>query len=143
MGNVNKIDSEDTGIQGLLARYLNLRSSAGDRQSASGRHLDEDSLSAFAEGNLSSREAAPMISHMVDCSFCRHVTAELVRLDLAFAGDVEVRAVEASPEPTKISAVLNGILSRIFGTSDDAVFAHSDADEEDEEKAKDEEEKKD
>ena len=81
-----------------------------------------------------------MVAHLVDCSFCRHVTTELVRLDLAFAETdmVEIRA--ETSEPSRVSEVLSGILSRIFGTNDGAVFAHQENDsEEDAEKEKPEE----
>jgi len=37
-------------------------------------------------------------------------------------------------EPAKISQVLNGILTRIFGTRDGAVFAHHEEDEGEEKK---------
>ncbi|MEZ5427543.1 MAG: hypothetical protein R2747_14820 [Pyrinomonadaceae bacterium] len=96
---------------------------------AEGQHLDEDSLSAFVEGSLRQKEALPIVNHLVDCSFCRHVTAELVKLDFAFA-DESVPVIAESHAPSKISEVLNGILGRIFGTNDGVVFAHQEADEE-------------
>ena len=111
-------------IQALLGHYLNLRSS--NEPAANVQHLDEDSLSAFTEGNLSLREAEPIVSHLVDCSFCRHITAELVRLDLAFAEMGHMPGETRSSEPSKVSEVLSSLLSRIFGSSDAAVFAHED-----------------
>ena len=133
MENTGKINLQDIQIQGLLDSFLNLRT-ANENLSDENRHLDEDLLSAFVEGNLNPREAQPIVSHLVDCSFCRHITTELVRLDLAFA-DEETQIVENNVEqPSKISEVLNGLLSRIFGTSDATVFAHQ----EDEDKEKDE-----
>ena len=127
MENTGKRNSEELRIQGLLDRYLNRQSSA-NTLSTQENHLDEDSLTAFVEGNLSEREAKPMVSHLVDCSFCRHVTAELVRLDFAFA-DEQVHTVAAESQPSKISEVLNGLLARIFGTGDSAVFAHHETEE--------------
>ncbi len=116
-------------MQGLIGRYLKVRSTVERDAAANSPHLDNDSLAAFTEGNLSELEARPMMSHLVDCSFCRHVTAELIRLDLAFADNPAIiRAAETS-EPSKVSAVLNGLLSKIFGTSDGAVFAHNEKDE--------------
>jgi hypothetical protein len=122
---------QDARIQSLLAQYLRLR--ASDLTSADARHLDEDSLNAFVEGNLSEREASPMLSHLIDCSFCRHVTADLVRLDLAFAETDAAPAVIESTEPSRVSDVLSGILSKIFGTGDGAVFAHQETEKEPEE----------
>lgn len=115
------INPQDIQIQGMLDRYLRLRDSDG-KSISQGRHLDEDSLAAFTEGSLSERELPTVVSHLIDCSFCRHVTAELVKLDLAFAE--EVRSVAGEKMPSKISEVLESLLSRIFGTNDGAVFAH-------------------
>lgn len=137
MENKGKINTLDIKIQGLLDRYLQLRS-ANNGFETEQAHLDEDSLSAFVEGNLSEREVQPVVSHLVDCSFCRHVTAELVRLDFAFAEE-EIPSVAAESQPTKVSEVLNGILSRIFGTSDNAVFAHHEEEETDKDKKEEKE----
>lgn len=126
MENTGNTNIEEIRIQGLLDRYLNRRaaSSIATQQT----HLDEDSLTAFVEGNLSERESKPIVSHLVDCSFCRHVTAELVRLDLAFA-DEKVQSVAQESQPSKISEVLNNLLAKIFGHGDSAVFAHQETEE--------------
>lgn len=139
MENKELINPRDIQIQGLIDGYL--RSKANSESSAmSGEHLDEDSLAAFTEGSLSKREAQPIVNHLVACSFCRHVTTELVRLDLAFTEDaVHVTAVEN--QPSKVSEVLSNLLSRIFGTNDGAVFAHQEK-EEDSEKAENSEKTK-
>lgn len=135
MGNTQLNNAETARIQGLLGRYLELRSRRRDELSA---HLDEDTLSAFTEGTISEREALPVINHLTDCSFCRHKTVELVQLELQFADmDAPVQVREAS-EPASVASVLNGILSRIFGSSEAAVFAH----EEPEKEEKEEEEEK-
>jgi hypothetical protein len=131
MGNTGNLHPQEVKIQGLIGRYLKAKK-ANNNLTNDGRHLDEDSLTAFVEGNLSERESLPLVNHLVDCSFCLHITAELVRLDLAFASeDVHVAAVQ-SEQPSKISEVLNGLLSRIFGTNDGVVFAHEEKEKEDE-----------
>ncbi|HLM02612.1 MAG TPA: hypothetical protein VK400_16280 [Pyrinomonadaceae bacterium] len=133
--------TEDLIIRGLLDNYLRIRSSAVNASfNDDSKHLDDDSLSAFVEGNLSQRESTPILSHLVDCSFCRHVTAELVRLDFAFAGEeTPARVAPRESAPTSVSDVLNNLLSRIFGTSDSAVLAHQQPEEkEDDEKAAEE-----
>ena len=133
-------DPQALRIQGLIDQYLSSRYQHTTAE-ASGMHLDDDSLSAFAEGRLSPREAEPMIGHLVQCSFCRHITADLVRLDLAFADDTAVaRPVEAA-EPSSISEVLSGLISRIFGTTEGAVFAHNETEEKKAEDETDEEPK--
>lgn len=126
MENKGKINPIDLKIQGLLDRYLRVRSVNKGFETEQ-THLDEDSLSAFVEGNLTRREAQPVVNHLVGCSFCRDITAELVRLDLAFAEQPQPTAA-VETQPTKVSEVLSGILSRIFGTSDGAVFAHNEED---------------
>lgn len=138
MENKGNINSEELNIQKLLSNYLHLRVSSNGL-SAEGQHLDEDSLSAFVEGNLGQKESQPIVSHLVDCSFCRHVTAELVKLDFAFAEETTQVAVKTDA-PSKISEVLSRILSRIFGTNDGVVFAHQE-NEEDAEKIEQTEEK--
>ncbi len=128
MGNTGLENGENTRIQGILDGYLasrqGLKSSAGETSF----HLDEDALSAFAEGNLTQRESLPVLDHLVACKFCRHKTAELLRLDLALAGTFEDAQRADTTEPSRISAVLSGLLSKIFGTTDGAVFAHEDKD---------------
>ncbi len=127
MQNKDLINPQDIQIQGLLDRFLSSKVSLNNSTTQE-RHLDEDSLAAFTEGNLGEWEALPIVSHLVNCSFCRHVTAELIRLDLAFADD-EVRIGVNENQPLRISEVLNGLLSRIFGTNDSAVFAHQEKEE--------------
>ncbi len=137
MENKETMDPQIQRIQGLLGRYLDRRTSGHDTTAPGVYHLDEDSLSAFAEGNLSERESVPIISHLVDCTYCRNVTTELVRLEMAFAESEPVpRFVEEAP-PARVSDVLSRILSKIFGTTDGAVFAHHETDDDgDEEKSK-------
>jgi len=133
MGNTQPNNTETVKIQGILARYLELRSRQ-TVQSQALAHLDEDSLNAFAEGRLSEREAMPVIDHLTDCSFCRHKTVEMVRLELEFADmDAPVQVRETS-EPASVASVLNSILSRIFGSGESAVFAHEEPRKNDEEK---------
>lgn len=130
MENRNLTSPQELQIQGLLDRYLRSQNS-GNNPATHSQHLDEDSLAAFTDGNLTEREAQPIVSHLVDCSFCRHVTAELVRLDLAFAEE-EVQIAVSENQPSKISEVLSSVLSRIFGTNDGAVFAHQEKEEDSE-----------
>ena len=119
------MNSQEAMMQGLIGRYLKVRSAESRNATSAGPHLDMDSLAAFTEGNLSAGEARPMVSHLVDCSFCRHITAELVRLDLAFSDNPVMSPAAETSEPSRVSEVLSGLLSRIFGTSDGAVFAHN------------------
>lgn len=128
MEKMGLINTEDVQIQGLLDRYLHLKVS-NNHSSKEEEHLDEDSVAAFVEGNLQRREAEPIITHLVNCSFCRHVTAELVRLDFALADEDAIQIVAEDRQPAKISEVLSGLLLRMFGTTDGAVFAHEEKEE--------------
>jgi len=134
MESTHQNDPQLTGIQGLLESYLTAREIRRAAETVTQGHLAEDSLSAFVEGSIAERESAPVISHLVDCSFCRHVTTELIRLDAAMAESEVITAPSSTREPSKVSEVLSGILERMFGTGESAVFAHSDEKEEEAEK---------
>lgn len=145
MENKEYMTPQETAIQNLVSQYLKARSAADITRAANTPHLDHDSLAAFTEGNLSEREAKPVVSHLVDCSFCRHVTAELIRLDMAFAENPVATSAAETAEPSRVSEVLSGLLSKIFGTTDGAVFAHNEKEEEEAKKSenKDSEDPKD
>lgn len=138
MENNEYMTPQDAAIQNLVGQFLKARSANEYNRAAAGPHLDQDSLAAFTEGTLSEREAKPVVTHLVDCSFCRHVTAELIRLDMAFAETPATAEIAETSEPRKVSEVLSGLISKIFGTTDGAVFAHE---EKDENEAKDTENK--
>lgn len=124
----DQIKSEELQIQGVIDRFLKFQISA-NKLTIEGNHLDEDSLTAFVEGNLGQRETNPVVSHLVDCNFCRHKTVELVKLEMAFA-DEEVEYTAKESQPSKVSEVLSSLLTRIFGNNEGAVFAHQEKEEE-------------
>lgn len=132
--NKGNINPREIKIQGLVDSYLRKEALINDFETVD--HLDEDTLTAFVEGNLTELEAKPITRHLVGCSFCRHITAELVKLDLAFAEETQPALVPEN-EPTKVSEVLGGILSKIFGKTDGAVFAHEESKEENSNNEKD------
>jgi hypothetical protein len=116
----------------LLEAFLVSRRSLKSSAAETSIHIDEDFLAAFTEGNLNERETLPIVGHLVDCGFCRHKTAELVRLDLEFEGSHEhAGAIEHAAEPQKISGVLSGLFAKIFGNAEGAVFAHNEKDADD------------
>ena len=140
MENDIKLNPQGLQIQGLIGRYLATRNTNSPAESG---HIDEDSLSAFVEGTLNARESDSIVSHLVDCGFCRHATAELIRLDLAFAEDETSVIADSSVQPARLSEVLSGLFSKIFGSTEGSVFAHGEKSESDEkaEEPKDEETK--
>lgn len=139
----NIINNQNTLIQGMLDNFLK-KESANTFQQQNGEHLDIDALSAFVEASLTENEAKPIIGHLVKCSFCRHISAELIKLDMAFAeSEVPVLATEAMPASSNISDVFSNILSKIFGNSENSVFAHNEESENAEKDSESEKETKD
>ena len=136
MENDIKLNPQELQIQGLLGRYLATRNTTSP---AANGHIDEDSLSAFVEGTLNTRESDSIVSHLVDCGFCRHETAELIRLDLAFAEEETSAITDTSVQPARISEVLSGLFSKIFGSTEGAVFAHEEKKDDATEETKDDE----
>jgi hypothetical protein len=112
---------------------------------AAGTHLDEDALSAFTEGRLSEQESAPVVRHLVACSFCRHITAQLVRLDSEVGETAQAAAPPAQEEPGRIRRMLEDMAARVFAShDDDAVFAYqAQAEDVEKDKAQDGEENSD
>ncbi len=135
--NEETIDPRELRIQGLLDSYL--RTNSSSKTLTQTNHLDEDTITAFVEGNLSERENKPITNHLIECSLCRQITAEIIKLNLEFAEETQLIPT-ATSQPTKVSEVLNNILSQIFGTSDDAVFAHHETNEDSKKDEKPEEE---
>lgn len=129
MNNKGMENEREKRFRDLLGGYV--RRAAPGREFAEGDHLIGDDINAFIEGNLSEKEATPITSHLADCGFCRHRSAELIRLHLEFADSQEESFADDSA-PSKVSDVLSDILGRIFGSSEGAVFAHEQKDEQDE-----------
>jgi hypothetical protein len=125
MDDKKKMSSEEMKMQSLLEAFLLSRTSLKSSAAETSFHVDEDFLTAFTEGNLSERESIPVVTHLANCGFCRQKTGELVRLDLAFNGSDEDARPAAASEPHKISEVLSGLLSKVFGSAEGAVFAHN------------------
>ena len=126
-------------MQSLLNAFLQSRRSLKSSAAETSFHVDEDFLNAFTEGHLSERESMPVVSHLADCGFCRHKTAELVRLGMEFSEDQPIPLAAVPTEPHTISEVLSSLLTKIFGSAEGAVFAHNEKDSE--EKPADEDDK--
>jgi hypothetical protein len=139
MDSKEQMNHAETRMQSALGAFLKTRSAIAETDSRQSAHLDDDVLTAFVEGNLSEQEAMPVMKHMSDCSFCLHVSAELIRLDEAMGEETTSATTSVSSEPTKVGEVLGGILSRIFGSGDGEVFAHEEKEDEADEETKDEE----
>lgn len=124
MKHIKDLSIENVRMHDLLDRYFASRRTLKSSAAETSFHLDEDSLATFVEGTLNRREAEPVVNHLVECRFCLHKTAELVRLDLELAEVSQAPEFEGSTQPVSISTVLSDLFSKIFGTDDSAVFAH-------------------
>ena len=124
MENVERTSTENLEVHALVDRYLSSRRTLKSSAAETSIHLDDDALSTFVEGALSQRELAPVVTHLVECELCLHKTGELVRLDLELADVTNTARLAQSPQPQRVSTVLSGLFSKIFGTNDAAVFAH-------------------
>jgi hypothetical protein len=129
MENVERISTENLEVHSLVDRYLSSRRTLKSSAAETSVHLDDDALSTFVEGALSQRELAPVVTHLVECEFCLHKTAELVRLDLELADVAGAAHLVQSSQPQRVSTVLSELFSKIFGTNDAAVFAHQEKEE--------------
>ena len=125
MNNWKNLDSQEMRIQELIDRVL--KTKQANKLNIEENHLDDDTLTIFIEGKSSEKESKSIIKHLVECSFCRHITAELIKLDFAFA-ETDIKVTTDENQPSKISDVLSGVISKIFGSNKEAVFAHQEDD---------------
>ena len=132
---------QDVETQRLLELYFAASEPRSRVAEKTGRHIDADTLAAFVESNLSLRESEPVVAHLVDCGFCRKSSAELIRLQNEFSAE-PVRDVVRQGESSKISEVLSGLLQKLLGPSDAAVFGHGEPEEDKEKSEKDDTSKK-
>jgi hypothetical protein len=117
-----KSNKENERLRRIVHEHLRRRSSSAS--SPIGAHLDEDALNAFIEGRLSETESAPVVKHLVSCNNCRHITAQLVRLEMEMAGK-DTGATLQTEKPSHIRTFLSELAARVLPSSDeDVVFAY-------------------
>ena len=116
-------NSENEAIRRMIHHSLQ-RDALVAPSMIAGEHLDDDSLGAFIEGRLTATESAPLISHIVACAFCRHATAQLIRLESEL-GEFDAVQAPMSPEPSRIRRLLEALAARVLPqTDEEAVFAY-------------------
>ena len=82
---------------------------------ATDNHPDEDTICAFVEGRLEEVESSHLVSHLIVCRTCRHITAQLSQLDDELTSETD----EAS------GGLLGELVAQLIPRSeDDAVFAY-------------------
>ena len=124
-----QFNQDNQQIGQLLGAFLKSKQSE-TFAAASEAHLDEDSISAFVDGALTRREAEPVMRHLVGCSPCRKITAQLARLAEELYEQPETLA-SAAPQTSRLQQFLQSLGLSSLGIGDEAVFAHNDAAEED------------
>lgn len=117
-----KSKTETEAIRQLIDRRLKSRLPAEVMLDPFAEHLDEDAICAFVEGRLEEAEAAPVTSHLVACSFCRHTTAQLIKLESQFDSSDHAAVNEG---PGRVRLWLESLAARVSPSfEEDAVFAY-------------------
>ena len=121
-----KSNKESDRLRRMVHQHLTRRGSLAAASAAAGPHLDEDALSIFVEGRLSESESGPLVRHLVACASCRHITAQLIRLDTELsAGEAGAAPAPPAEEPGRIRRLLADLAARVLPSSEeDVVFAY-------------------
>lgn len=120
----NNRDFSRAAISRLVADRLKLRLRGENLSDESPEHLDDDSMAAFVEGRLEDAEARPIISHLVNCASCLHLTAQLIRYE-AETDDVSSASVpdeSAGPLRRFFDRLASGVVPTL---GEDVVFAYN------------------
>ena len=117
-----KSNKESERLRSMVHHHLHRKSSLAQTLTT-GAHLDEDMLTAFTEGRLGENESAPVVKHLVGCSSCRRITAQLIRLDTELAGE-EHPAPITQEEPNRIRRLLSDLAARVLPSSETEIFAY-------------------
>jgi hypothetical protein len=112
-----------------IRRLIDARLKARTRRNAAravAAHPDEDVINAFVEGWLEESKSKSLISHLVSCPSCLHLTAQLIRFDPATE---EVVKPSVDVEQGPLQRFFDRLASGITPSMEDAVFAYQDKDE--------------
>lgn len=121
----SKKNNKTEAIRGLIDRRLKERVLSAQPMAA-GAHLDEDALAAFVDGRMGEDDSPRVISHLVACTFCRRITAQLVRLESEMPAD-ETTTPQHPPAESRgrLRRLLEELAARVTPASEmDAVFAY-------------------
>lgn len=107
-----------------VRRLLDVRLKARLRAAAeAANHPDDDVINAFVEGQLDDSESGSLVSHLIACGSCLHLTAQLIRLQ------PETEEVEATreAEPGPLQRFFDRLSIGVMPPADeDVVFAYQD-----------------
>ena len=123
-------DFETAAIRLLIDIRLKARLSDQNLSSSSAAHPDDDVINAFVEGQLEDAESLSVISHLVSCTSCLHLTAQLARFEPEMDEVSSTSPPNEDPGPLQrfFDRVAAGVLPSI---DEDAVFAYEEKKESD------------
>lgn len=120
-------DSETLVIRRLIEARLKTRLRDEALSADSIAHPDDDVISAFMEGRLDTGESVSIVSHLVNCATCLHLTADLVRFEPDLNDLDSAETLGQYPGPLRI--FLDRIAEGVIPSGGDAVFAYEEKDE--------------
>jgi len=86
-------------------------------------HPDEDLMNAFVEGQLTDVESRHLVSHLVRCATCLHLTAQMIshEPEVDQLDNPDVSAQQQSPLQRFLDSLARGLVPP---SNEDAVFAY-------------------
>ena len=114
--------------QAIIARMVEARLKARASGAPSpASHPDADLITALVEGKIEDRDSHAMITHLVNCASCLHLTAELVRAEPEM--DEVSSSVEIKEEPSRLRRFLDRLADEMIPSAGEAaVFAYEEKD---------------
>jgi len=122
----NNEDFEPPVIGTLIDVRLKARLKGESLSATSVPHPDDDIISAFVEGRLEEAECVSIISHLVGCATCLHLTADLIRFEPHLNEVSNASIPEQDPGPMR--QFLDRIAEGVITSNEDAVFAYQEND---------------
>lgn len=114
--------------QAIIARMVEARLRARVTGApAPASHPDADLITALVEGKIEGQDSRVMITHLVDCASCLHLTAELIRAEPEM-NEVS-SSVEIKEEPSRLRRFLDRLADEMIPSAGEAaVFAYEEKD---------------
>ncbi len=122
MKSTEQHNQEFEPVRRLLDVRLKARMSAA---ADAANHPDDDVINAFVEGRLDDSESRSLVSHLITCRSCLHLTAQLIRLqpDTEDAGETIAPEAERGPLQRFFDRLSIGAMPP---ADEDVVFAYQD-----------------
>jgi hypothetical protein len=126
------VKRRDTKVEEAIRYLIGRRLKSAKEVETMDAHPNEDTLCAFVEGRLEQAGSSQMVSHLITCGPCRHITAQLTRLECDPSPESDLSSLDDAPN--RLQLLLNKLASRVIPDSEeDAVFAYQDPSESDHE----------